>query len=71
MKQTEKISLLLGRLEHMEGQAIRLQRELTQFAKDLSLLKKSLSGNQSPFGVVSPIPPIKEQLFLRIVFVYD
>ena len=54
MKQTEKISLLLGRLELMEGQVARLQRDLTQFTQDLLLLKKSLSGNQSPFGVVYP-----------------
>ena len=54
MKQTKKISLLLGRLEHMEEQAVRLQRELVQFMQDLSLLRKSLSGNQSPFGIVYP-----------------
>ncbi|MCQ2410397.1 MAG: hypothetical protein MJ053_02490 [Elusimicrobiaceae bacterium] len=52
MKQTEKISLLLGRLENMEAQVVRLQKELTQFMQDLSLLKKSLGGSESPYGIV-------------------
>ncbi|MCQ2410989.1 MAG: hypothetical protein MJ053_05905 [Elusimicrobiaceae bacterium] len=54
MKQTEKISLLLGRLEHMETQAARVQKELAQLMEDLSSLKKSLSGSESPYGIVYP-----------------
>lgn len=54
MEQLEKISLLLGRIEQMQKQAVRLQKELTQFTEDLSLLKESLGSNQSPFGAVYP-----------------
>ena len=54
MKQTEKISLLLGRIEYMQDKAVRLQGELAQLVHDLSLLKTSLGGPESPFGVIYP-----------------
>ena len=55
MEQLEKISLLLGRIEQMQEQVIRLQNELAGLMQELALLKKSLSGPQSPFGIVYPI----------------
>lgn len=54
MEQLEKISLLLGRIEQMQEQVSRLQKELTGLMQELALLKKSLSGYQSPFGIVYP-----------------
>ncbi len=54
MEQLEKISLLLGRIEQMQKQAVRLQNELAGLMQELVLLKKSLSGYQSPFGIVYP-----------------
>ena len=54
MEQIEKISLLLGRIEKMEGQAVRLQKGLTCLVQDLSSLRQSLGGNESPFGVIYP-----------------
>jgi len=54
MDQIEKISLLLGRIEKMERQAVRLKKELACLVQDLSLLRQSLGENDSPFGVIYP-----------------
>ena len=55
MEQTEKIALLLGRIEQLQLRAARLQKELTGLVQDLLVLKKSLSSAQSPFGVIYPL----------------
>ena len=60
MKSAEKVALLLGRIEYMQDKAIRLQGELSQLVHDLSLLKSAIGGPESPFGVIYPIPPIRE-----------
>ena len=52
MDQIDKVALLVGRIEQMQLQAARLEKDLKHLMHDLSLLKKSLSGNESPFGVV-------------------
>ena len=54
MEQTEKIAILLGRIEQMQQHAVSLRKELDILVEDLSLLKKSLGNDQSPFGVVYP-----------------